>query len=80
LVGGVGRDVVKDPITDPGKKSKMGRLTLEKGTDNKFVTVVEGKGDAAKDILVEVFRNGEVLVQHTLTQVRERAAVQILCA
>merc|ERR1719446_1653933 len=77
LVDGVGRDVVKDPITDPGKKSKMGRLTLEKGADNKFVTVVEGKGDAAKDILVEVFRNGEVLVQHTLTQVRERAAVQI---
>jgi nicotinamide phosphoribosyltransferase len=80
LVGGVGRDVVKDPITDPGKKSKMGRLTLEKGADNKFVTVVEGKGDPAKDILVEVFRNGEVLVQHTLAQVRERAAVQILCA
>merc|ERR1719272_2694285 len=42
LIGGVGRDVIKDPITDPGKKSKMGRLTLERGEDGKLVTVVEG--------------------------------------
>merc|ERR1712166_75897 len=75
LVDGVGRDVVKDPITDPGKKSKMGRLTLEKGLWGQLTTVTEGKGDPAKDALVEVFRDGEVLVSHTLAQVRERAAV-----
>jgi len=75
LVSGVGRDVVKDPITDPGKRSKMGRLTLERGADGKITTITEGKGDPAKDMLVEVFKNGEVLVQVTLAQVRERAAV-----
>lgn len=75
LVDGVPRDVIKDPITDRGKRSKMGRLTLEKGEDGKIVTVVEGKGDPAKDLLVEVFRDGEVLVQHTLAEIRERAAI-----
>jgi len=75
LVNGVGRDVVKDPITDPGKKSKMGRLTLERGADGELTTITEGKGDPAKDLLVEVFKNGEVLVHHTLAQVRERAAL-----
>merc|ERR1719199_139705 len=45
LVDGVPRDVIKDPITDPGKRSKMGRLTLERGEDGKIVTVVEGKGE-----------------------------------
>jgi len=75
LVAGTDRDVVKDPITDPGKKSKAGRLTLERGVDGKVVTMMQGQGDPAKDILVEVFRDGEVLVQHTLAQVRERAEV-----
>jgi len=75
LVDGVPRDVIKDPITDPGKRSKMGRLTLERGEDGKIVTVVEGKGDPAKDLLVEVFRDGEVLIQHTLAEIKERAAI-----
>jgi len=75
VVNGVARDVVKDPITDPGKRSKKGRLTLERDADGNFTTTTEGKGDPAKDILVEVFRDGEVLVHHTLAQVRERAAV-----
>jgi hypothetical protein len=29
VVNGEEREVFKDPITDPGKKSKKGRLTLE---------------------------------------------------
>jgi len=37
--------------------------------------VVEGKGDPTKDVLVEVFRDGEVLVKHTLAEIRARAAV-----
>ena len=65
--------------TDPGKKSKKGKLTLEKVTypasqeemeaaaifgkhdpakvgTEQILTICEGKGDAAKDMLVEVFR------------------------
>merc|ERR1712176_512721 len=57
VIGGQDVDVVKDPITDPGKKSKKGRLTLEKGADGTWTTVTEGKGDAAKDQLVTVFKD-----------------------
>lgn len=40
-------NVFKDPITDKGKTSKKGRLTLEL-RDGKYVTVQEGKGDLSK--------------------------------
>ncbi len=69
------RGVSKDPITDPGKRSKMGRLSLvhEKG---KFATVdtsyVE-RDESRVDLLRPVFRNGEILVEHTLDRVRERS-------
>merc|ERR1719189_2093588 len=64
LVKGVGVDVLKDPVTDPGKKSKKGRLTLEL-QDGNWVTVCEGKGEPARDKLVEVFRDGDLLVNDT---------------
>jgi nicotinamide phosphoribosyltransferase len=32
-VNGKVRDVFKDPVTDPGKKSKKGRLTLERNAE-----------------------------------------------
>mmetsp|Transcript_15635 Transcript_15635/g.34183 ORF Transcript_15635/g.34183 Transcript_15635/m.34183 type:complete len:1042 (-) Transcript_15635:14-3139(-) len=72
IVHGEGVDVVKDPITDPGKKSKKGRLTLEK-QDGRYVTVTEGKGAAGADVLVEVFRDGKLLVDDTFESVRARA-------
>merc|ERR1712050_543494 len=50
VIAGVAVDVVKDPITDPGKKSK----------DGKWETVTEGKGEAKFDHLVEVFRDGKL--------------------
>lgn len=37
----------KNPITDPGKKSKKGRLTLEL-QNGEFTTVQEGNGDPEK--------------------------------
>uniref|UniRef100_A0A7S2CAZ1 Nicotinamide phosphoribosyltransferase n=1 Tax=Alexandrium andersonii TaxID=327968 RepID=A0A7S2CAZ1_9DINO len=74
LVNGEGVDVVKDPVTDPGKKSKKGRLTLEV-RDGVFTTVTEGKGDPSKDQLVEVFRDGHLLVDQTFAQIRERSRV-----
>jgi len=99
-VNGKTRPVFKDPITDKGKASKKGRLTLQRIEDTTmddanlyksstetgvpggtgflhsrrgFVTVAEGKGDLEKDILVEVFKNGELLVDHSLDDVRLRA-------
>jgi len=101
-VNGKASPVFKDPITDPGKISKKGRLTLQKASatpipageayvssvDSKapgsggkgayhkygdYVTVSEGKGDPTKDLLVEVYKNGELIKDWTFDEVRLRA-------
>lgn len=41
ITDGVGRDVKKDPITDPGKKSKAGKLCLVADKDGNYETVRE---------------------------------------
>merc|ERR1712050_283940 len=41
MVNGAGVDVVKDPITDPGKRSKKGRLTLQRSSEGQWVTMTE---------------------------------------
>mmetsp|Transcript_117927 Transcript_117927/g.231442 ORF Transcript_117927/g.231442 Transcript_117927/m.231442 type:complete len:215 (-) Transcript_117927:173-817(-) len=63
-------DVVKDPITDPGKKSKKGKLTLQKHDDGTWHTTTEGKGDRQLDKLVEVFRDGALVKEWTFTEVQ----------
>jgi nicotinamide phosphoribosyltransferase len=67
--------VFKDPITDPGKQSKKGRLTLQKDAASGYVTITEGKGDAAADCMVEVFNNGKLLVDDDLASIRKRAGL-----
>eukprot|EP00039_Didymoeca_costata_P032109 m.36846 g.36846 ORF g.36846 m.36846 type:complete len:549 (+) comp9192_c0_seq2:113-1759(+) len=71
-VGDEARDVSKDPITDRGKKSKRGRLTLE--DVNGTLTTMEN-GDPAKDVLTTVFENGELTVDQSFEDVRKRAEV-----
>jgi nicotinamide phosphoribosyltransferase len=75
VVDGVNVDVFKDPISDAGKKSKVGRLTLEAKEGGGYQTVVAGEGDAAKDVLVTVFENGELRSEVTFAEVRARAQV-----
>lgn len=67
VVDGVGRDVFKDPITDPGKKSKSGILRLVRDTMG-FTTSTEGQ-----DLLEEVFYNGQLTKEYTFAEIRERA-------
>jgi len=68
--------VFKDPVTDKGKQSKKGRLTLQMDdATGKLATVTEGKGDPAKDVMIEVFRNGYLLVDQTFAQIRSRATI-----
>jgi len=96
-VNGKSNAVFKDPITDPGKISKKGRLTVQKasattvpsgeqyvsskecsipggkGAYHKygdFVTVSEGKGEVSKDLMVDVFKNGELLKEWSFDEVR----------
>lgn len=70
---GVWSDVVKDPATDPGKRSKGGRLTLVRDEQG-YRTVPRGETLLANE-LVPVFRDGELLVDQTLADVRKRAAL-----
>jgi nicotinamide phosphoribosyltransferase len=74
-VNGKEIDVFKDPVTDSGKKSKKGKLTVEKGADGVATTVTEGKGDPAKDMLVEVFKDGKLLKDYSFKEVRELAKI-----
>jgi nicotinamide phosphoribosyltransferase len=70
-VNGVQRDVFKDPITDPGKTSKRGRLQLIKDEAGNYQTVPERPWN--KNELVTIYENGELLVDETLDTIRARA-------
>ena len=64
-------NVFKDPITDPGKKSKKGRLSVEL-QDGQYVTMQEGSGNPEKDLLITVFENGKLTKEWSLDEIRER--------
>jgi nicotinamide phosphoribosyltransferase len=69
-------DVYKDPVTDPGKASKRGRLDLVRdGTTREYLTYpVDAKAPSPQPSeLVEVFRNGAVLKEWTFAEVRARS-------
>jgi nicotinamide phosphoribosyltransferase len=67
-------DVFKDPVTDPGKRSKKGRLDLWKDSNDNYWTVNSKEIDNSVSQMVTVFENGELLVEYTLDEIRERAA------
>jgi len=73
-IGGEGRGVSKDPATDPGKRSKAGRLKLVRGADGLETVTEDAPGE---DLLVEVFRDGELTRRQRLAEVRERARLRI---
>lgn len=77
LINGKEVNVYKQPVTDPGKKSKKGRLTLEY-SDGQYKTVEEGKGDPKKDVFVTVFENGKLLRDYTFDEVRANAEIDLL--
>ncbi|CAD6198594.1 unnamed protein product [Caenorhabditis auriculariae] len=76
-VNGEARDVWKEPLTDSGKTSKKGRLTLERDEAGQLVTIEEGRGDPEKDLLVPVFENGRLLVDYTLKEIRTLAGADL---
>jgi nicotinamide phosphoribosyltransferase len=74
------RDVFKDPITDPGKASKKGRVTLwESGGE--FESSVErpqrwtDKGMGWDDAMQTYFEDGEVKFTQTFEQVRANSNI-----
>ncbi|QVD49221.1 nicotinamide phosphoribosyltransferase [Xanthomonas phage vB_XciM_LucasX] len=76
LVNGQWIDVYKDPITDSGKRSKRGRLSLfrhrEYGT-YRTLRLDEPTPAGFDDVMVTVWENGKQLVHQTLADIRLRA-------
>lgn len=75
-INGEHRDVFKDPITDSGKRSKKGLLKLIKLEDG-FNTVnhTHPMFDKFVDYLEPVFKNGELLRDQSLEEIRINAAI-----
>ncbi len=74
-VNGEWRDVYKEPVTDPEKNSKRGRLALVKhGHGLATMRREEAERLGLDDLLVEVFRDGDVLREWSFEEVRARAA------
>jgi nicotinamide phosphoribosyltransferase len=65
-------DVFKDPITDPGKKSKKGRMMLVK-EDNQFKTIPLDWARYQEDLLKIRFKDGFIKNETTFAEVKERA-------
>lgn len=75
-VGDTERDVFKQPITDTGKKSKAGRFKLVRdNSDHGPVWKTVSADDPRDNRLQTVFRNGELLIDQTLTEIRQRCSI-----
>lgn len=79
LVDGKWIEVYKDPITDPGKSSKKGRLGLvyQNGLGNSsFQTVPEKIAEKKKNMLRTVYENGTLVFEDNFSDIRKRAELR----
>jgi len=76
-VGGLARDVVKDPVTDRGKRSKGGRLDTIRDSNGKIVTVALGQFQESHEnsIMNTVFDCGKITYHNTWDEVKARMAI-----
>ncbi len=73
MINGEWIGLQKDPITDQGKKSKIGHLKLVKDNDQyKTVSSYDAGYTELQDELVTVFKNGELLVDQTLEEIKAK--------
>jgi len=82
VINGEGFEVYKAPKTGSSKNSKRGLLALvnDNGTIRTINTLNENPDDFGGDLLVEVFRNGEVVKEWTFDEVRQRAELPELAS
>ncbi len=69
-VNGERRQVMKDPITDPEKRSKAGRMKLLKNA-GRYETVAENV--PGEDQLRVVFEDGQLMREYSFEDIRQRA-------
>jgi nicotinamide phosphoribosyltransferase len=73
-VNGVGREIFKDPVTDDGtKKSAKGLMRITKDAQGQFFLYDQCTWEKERTgELQEVFRDGKLLVDHSLDEIRSR--------
>ena len=71
-INGEGFDIFKNPTGDSIKKSKTGKLKLVI-VDGEYKTVQENEYPELPNELIEVFRDGELLVEYTFDEIRANA-------
>lgn len=72
-IDGQWKDIFKDPITSRSKRSKKGRLALVKNDKGEINTVKEETlKDSTDNLLRDVFVDGKLLIEDTLTTIRQR--------
>lgn len=72
-IAGKAIPVAKNPVTDPGKKSKSGCLDLIK-ENGEFKTIIKGKKDLPSE-LKEVYKNGTVVLNYDLLTIRNNVSM-----
>jgi len=73
-IDGAWKDIYKDPVTSRSKRSKKGRLALVKDNSGQLTTVKENEmSDPTDNLLRDVYVDGKLLIEDSLTTIRERA-------
>jgi len=72
-VDGQPREIYKDPVTDPGKRSKAGRWAVVRGAEG-CEAVREEALNGRDNLLRPVWRNGRLLLEENFGQLRQRTA------
>lgn len=76
VIDSIEKEVYKSPITDPGKKSKRGRLELHKNAAGDIETVRQG-ATPHDDMLEIKFWDGELHNEQTFEDIRARAKAEL---
>ncbi len=74
VVQGEEISVYKDPVTDPGKRSKRGRLDLIQ-VEGTYQTVTETEETTALSKLETVYENGSLTKEYRFDEVRNQAMI-----
>lgn len=73
-IDGTWKDIYKDPITSRSKRSKKGRLALVQDGNGQIKTIKEqALGTPSDNLLRDVYVDGQLLIEDSLTTIRERA-------
>lgn len=71
-IGGKWKDIFKNPVTDSGKRSKKGRITLVR-TGGGVKTVRTEEAEGQEKLLSIVWENGKLVKDWTFEEVRKNA-------